>query len=359
MQMQRILNNYILDGEVVSVDEYGNGHINKTYLIKTDNSAKYILQQINTHVFKNPKHVMKNIELVTDFIRTSVALSNQDPSRAALEIVPTTNFCSYLKTKETYWRCYKFITGAKTYEQIENPKQFYQVGKAVGRFQNQLKDFPIEKLEITIPDFHNTPVRFERFLEVANEDRLQRGLDVFNEVKFIWDRRQIMPIIMELLDSGQIPYRVTHNDTKLNNVMLDEETDEAICVIDLDTVMPGSVLFDFGDAIRVGASTAAEDEVDLSKVKLDIELFTEFSRGFLEETKDILTIQEKKNLVNSAKIITLECGMRFLTDYLDGDNYFRIHRPKHNLERARTQFKLVSEIEKHTDILEKIIESLL
>lgn len=359
MQMHKILSNYILDGEAISVNEYGNGHINKTFLVTTSNNAKYILQQINGNVFKNPEDVMRNIELVTDYIRTKVALSNQDSSRAALEIVPTINFSSYFKTKDSYWRCYKFINGAKTYEQIENPRQFYQVGKAVGRFQRHLKDFPIEKLAITIPDFHNTPVRFQKFLEVASEDRYNRGLGVFNEVKFIWDRRHIMGIIMELLESGEIPYRVTHNDTKLNNVMLDEETDEAICVIDLDTVMPGSVLFDFGDAIRVGASTAAEDEQDLSKVKLDIELFTEFSRGFLEETKDFLVTKEIENLVNSTIIITLECGMRFLTDYLDGDKYFRIHRENHNLDRARTQFKLVSEIEKHKDLLEQIIKSLL
>ncbi len=355
MIMYQILSGFDIDGDIIKSEEYGNGHINKTYLVTTTTEKKYILQQININVFKRPKDVMENIELVTNHIRSKESCNGQDASRASLEIVGTKRNGSYVKLRENYWRCYKFIAGAKTYEKITNPLQFYEVGKAIGKFQLQLSDFPIERLHITIPDFHNTPKRYETFISVANMDEYDRGLDVFNEFKFICDRQDDMRIIEDGLTNGSIPLRVTHNDTKLNNIMIDESTNEAVCVIDLDTVMPGSVLYDFGDAIRVGASTAVEDEKDLSKIQVDFELFELFTRGFLETVHHILTPTEVENLVNSAKIITLECGMRFLTDYLDGDHYFAIHYEGHNLVRARAQFKFVEEIEKNYDQLQKIV----
>lgn len=360
MQMFNIIGSFRIDGTIIHSEIYGHGHINKTYLVTMSTNEKYILQQINTTVFKNPKDVMHNIVLVTDHIRSKCThLNHNDYTRSALEIVKTRDGKSYYENNNAYWRCYKFIDGAKTYEQIEHPNQFYEVGKAIGNFQKQLSDFNINDLKITIPHFHDTPKRFETFMQVATEDPMNRGMDVFNDIKFVCDRQQDMRVIVDGLDDKSIPERVTHNDTKLNNIMLDEKTDMAICVIDLDTVMPGSVLYDFGDAIRIGASTAPEDERDLRKVKLDLELFKVFSQGFLEMVKDELTPAEKQNLVLSTKIITLECGMRFLTDYLDGDNYFRTDYPRHNLNRARTQFKLVTEIEKHQDEMEKIIAELL
>lgn len=357
--MQKILQHYYFGKNTINVSPFGNGHINKTFLVVTDNKEKYILQQINTAVFKKPKEVMKNIELVTNYIRDIVEKSAKDPSRAALEIVPTLESKTFVKVEDMYWRCYRFVYGAKTYERIETPDMFYEVGKAVGVFQRQLKEFPIDDLSITIPDFHNTPVRFQKFLKVANDDPKRRGIEVFNEIKFVFDRQKIMGKIVELMKNKEIPVRVTHNDTKLNNIMIDEETKKAICVIDLDTVMPGSVLYDFGDAIRIGASTAVEDEKDLNKVNLDIELFENFAKGFLEKTYHFLTSKEIENLVEGARIITLECGMRFLTDYLEGDVYFKTHYETHNLDRARTQFKLVEDIEKNNDKLKNIIKNII
>jgi len=357
--MQRILKQYNFGNYAVKVEPFGNGHINKTFLVETTNKEKYILQQINTSVFKRPKEVMANIELITNYIREQVKKESKDPSRAALEIVPTNNKKTYVKLDDMFWRCYHYVCGAKTYEIIEQPELFYEVGKAIGVFQKQLKDFSIKKLHITIPDFHNTPVRFNKFLDVANDDSQKRGLEVFNEIKFIFDRQKEMTKIVDMMEKNEIPIRVTHNDTKLNNIMIDEVSNKAICVIDLDTVMPGSVLYDFGDAIRIGASTAVEDELDLSKVRLDIQLFELFSRGFLEKTHSFLMPKEIENLVEGARIITLECGMRFLTDYLENDIYFKVDYPNHNLVRARTQFKLVEEIEKNYDELQLIIKNIL
>jgi Ser/Thr protein kinase RdoA (MazF antagonist) len=357
--MQRILSQYAFGDKAVYMEPFGNGHINKTFLIKTSKDEKYILQQINTNVFKKPKEVMENISLVTSHIRKKVIAENGDPSRGALEIIPTVSGKAYAKIDEMYWRCYRFVGGAKTYEIIEKPELFYEVGKAIGIFQRQLSDFSIDKLHITIPDFHNTPVRFSHFLEISNEDQYNRGIEVFNEIKFVFDRQKTMSRIVRMLENGEIPTRVTHNDTKLNNVMLDEETNEAICVIDLDTVMPGSVLYDFGDAIRIGASTAVEDEKDLTNVHLDKNLFHLFTKGFLEKTYRFLNQNEVDNLVESARLITLECGMRFLTDYLNKDQYFSIKYPTHNLDRARTQFKLVEEIEQNYVDLTRIIQNII
>lgn len=356
MQMMQILDKFKIDGSIVHAEEYGNGHINKTYLVTTDRKEKFILQQINTHVFRNPKDLMQNIALVTSHIRRKTIESGGDASRVALEIIGTRDKKNYVKYKDNYWRCYRYIEGAKTYEKIEDPKQFYEVGKAVGKFQNQLQDLAIKKLHITIPDFHNTPKRYDHFFRIASADRYNLAMDIFNEIKFVFDRKNQINLIEEALSRKIIPVRVTHNDTKLNNVMLDEVTGEAICIIDLDTVMPGSLLYDFGDAIRIGASTALEDEKDLSKVQLDLNLFSLFTRGFLEALDGNIEEEELKLLVASTKIITLECGMRFLTDYLDGNTYFRIDYEEHNLIRARNQFKLVTEIERLENDMQKIVD---
>ncbi len=359
--MHNILEHYHFKDEVLSVSKYGKGHINSTFLVATS-STKYILQKINIEVFKKPIEVMENIELVTKHLKENASKYednlNNSSDRIALQIVNTINGDSYVSFQDTYWRCYNYIEDSISYEIAEDPQIFYEVGLAVGNFQKILNDFPVDRLNITIKDFHNTPARFEKFLSVAREDPHYRGLDTFNEIKFLLDRSKCMNNLMGLIDSGEVPIRVTHNDTKLNNILIDENTNKSICVIDLDTVMPGSVLFDFGDAIRVGASTAAEDEVDLEKVKLDLELFEAFTKGFLTHTKDILVEKEIDNLVESARIITLECGMRFLTDYLEKDIYFKIGYTNHNLVRARTQFKLVEEIEENYESLEQIVKDI-
>ncbi|MCK9536902.1 MAG: aminoglycoside phosphotransferase family protein [Bacilli bacterium] len=357
--MQKIFRQYSFGNEIKSINPFGHGHINKTYLVVTGHGERFILQRINHDVFKKPKEVMRNIELVTKHIRNQVKNEGKDPSRAALEIIPTINKKTYAIVDDYYWRCYRYVFGARTYEIIEKPELFYEVGKAVGVFQKQLNEFPIGKLHITIPDFHNTPVRFKNFVEATYIDPDNVGLNTFNEVKFVFDRKNIMNVITDMLDKNEIPERVTHNDTKLNNIMIDENTNKAICVIDLDTVMPGSVLYDFGDAIRVGASTAVEDEPDLSRVQLDVSLFELFSRGFLEETHRLLNQKEIDHLVEGARLITLECGMRFLTDYFKGNTYFSISYPKHNLVRARAQFKLVEEIEKNYSKLQNIIKNII
>jgi len=360
--MHKIFDQYSFGKCIKSIEPFGHGHINKTYLLITKKNEKYILQRINHNVFKKPKEVMENIELVTEYIRHQIKNGGNNPSQLALEIIPTLTGHSYAKVDDFYWRCYRYVYGARTYEVIENDEMFYEVGKAVGLFQKQLQNFPINKLHITIPDFHNTPARFKKFLEAIYGDNKTVDLDTFNDIKFVFERKDIMGTIIDLLEKGKIPLRVTHNDTKLNNIMIDERTHKAICVIDLDTVMPGSVLYDFGDAIRIGASTAIEDEPDLKKIKVDLNLFEKFSQGFLEETHQILNKVEISHLVESARIITLECGMRFLTDYFNGNVYFNIDYPHHNLIRARAQFKLVEEIEANSsslnDIIKKIIKSL-
>ncbi|HOI47232.1 MAG TPA: aminoglycoside phosphotransferase family protein [Bacilli bacterium] len=355
MKMFKLLENYDIVGDIKFVTPYGNGHINKTYLVATDRE-RYILQQINTHVFKKPKQVLHNIELVTEQIRISSELVGKDVSRAALRLVHTISGKSYVKVDKEFWRLYVFIADAKSYETVEHAHQMYEVGKAVGIFQKQLHGFPVYRLKTTIPNFHNTPVRYDRFQKVLMKDPERRAFEVYNEIKFVQDRVKKMSILMDLLNSKKVPVRVTHNDTKLNNVMFDNESNKAICMVDLDTVMPGTVLFDFGDAIRIGASTAAEDEKDLSKVGVELEYFKEFTRGFLKHTNGILVKDEIDNLVNSAIVITLECGMRFLTDHIDGDKYFGIKYPNHNLDRARTQFKMVEEMEKKYEDMIHIVK---
>jgi len=355
MKMFELLDHYDLMGDVKYVMPFGNGHINKTYLVATDQS-KYVLQQINTYVFKKPKKVIDNIEKVTEQIRIASETAGKDIMRSALKVVHTKKDATHIKIKKEYWRLYVFIADARSYETVEDKRQMYEVGKAVGVFQKQLYNFPANKLHVTIPNFHNTPYRYQYFLKILQKDPRNRAFDAYNEVKFIKDRVGKMSILTDLLAKKQVPLRVTHNDTKLNNVMFDNVTDKAICMVDLDTVMPGTVLYDFGDAIRIGASTAAEDEPDLSKVSINLDYFREFTRGFLKHTNGILVPAEIDNLVNSAIVITLELSMRFLTDHINGDKYFGIKRPNHNLDRARTQMKMVSEMEANYDAMVKIVE---
>lgn len=340
---------------VVEVGPYGDGHINDTYLSEMS-SPRFILQRINHQVFKSPEQVMSNIVLVTKHLRKKIIENGGDPKRETLTLVPTIKGESFYKTEDgNYFRMYEFIEGAKTYQVVEKPEHFYNAARAFGKFQNLLADFPAEKLYETIENFHNTAIRFENLLTAIEENKANRLNEVEKEVAFALERKKDASVIVDLIDEGKIPLRVTHNDTKYNNVMIDDITGEAVCVIDLDTVMPGSLLYDYGDSLRFGTNPAAEDEKDLSKVYCDLNLFEHFTRGFVEELGTTLTQTEKDLLPFSAKLMTYECGIRFLTDYLNGDIYFKTHYPTQNLDRTRTQFKLVKDMEDKNEQMNEIV----
>lgn len=337
---------------------YGNGHINDTYLCK--GHGDYIIQRINTDIFKEPVKVMDNIEAVTQHLRKKIIADNGDPTRETLNIVKTISDDNmYVDAEGNCYRAYEYIRDNITKETAQTPDDLYQAGKAFGRFQYRMSDFPSDSLYETIPDFHNTRKRFADFKQAVSNDVCQRAKTVTEEIEFALSRENITGTVVDLLSEGKLPLRVTHNDTKLNNVLFDSKTNNAICVIDLDTVMPGSLLYDYGDALRFGASSAAEDETDLNKVYFDLDKFTAFTKGFLTELAPSITEKEIELLPFSVKLLTFECGIRFLGDYLNGDVYFKTHRPGHNLDRARTQFKLVSDIEKKTNDMKKIIDGLI
>ena len=338
----------------VDIAPYGNGHINDTYI--AESNPRYILQRINSKVFKNPDQVMSNILGVTEHLRAQIIKNGGDPDRETLNVVKTIDGKSYYHAENgEYYRMYKFVERAKSYDTPESPVMLYEAARAFGRFQNMLSDYPADKLYETIPDFHDTRKRFANLKRAVEEDKMGRRASVEKEIEFAFARGQETGIIVDAIADGSVPLRVTHNDTKLNNVMLDEKTGEGICVIDLDTVMPGSLLYDYGDALRFGASSGAEDEVDLDKIWFDLEMFEEFTKGFLSEVGSKLTARERELLALSAKMMTYECGIRFLTDYLEGDTYFKTHREGQNLDRARTQFKLVADMESKMDEMNAII----
>lgn len=348
-------------GEYIDHIRYGNGHINDTFLIrfrqKDGSIEKYILQRMNHEIFKNPDQLMKNIGNVTSFLRDKIDEAHGDIRRETMNIILTREGRTFFKDSiESYWRAYLFIDDAVSYDKVEKPEDFYESAVSFGHFQNLLADFNADSLYETIPDFHNTPVRYTAFLKAVENDTCNRAKKVQPEILFLQRRETEMKACMELLKTGELPLRVTHNDTKLNNIMIDHKTGKGICVIDLDTVMPGLSIYDYGDSIRFGANTASEDERDLSKVTLDLNLFELYTKGFLEGCNGSLTDKEIDMLPMGAKLMTMECGMRFLTDYLQGDTYFRIHREGHNLDRCRTQLKLVEDMERKWDSMKNIVE---
>ncbi len=354
------VNNICFEGRFIEGTPYGFGHINDTYAVyfkKHDgNTHRYILQRINHDVFKDPEGLMENIIKVTGHLRERIIETGGDPDRETLNLIPSKDGKLYYKSScGNYWRGYIFIEGAQTYQVVENSTHLYNAGKAFGRFQRLLNGFPADSLHESIPDFHNTKKRFESFLKSVEEDAVNKAREVQAEIEFILKREKDVSVLIELQKKGRLPLRVTHNDTKFNNVLIDNNTGEGICVIDLDTVMPGLSLYDFGDSIRSGANSAAEDEKDLSKVSMDLNLFERFTCGFLENSGEFLNPDEIEYLPFAAKLMTFECGMRFLTDYLNGDTYFRIHRKHHNLDRARTQFKMVKDIEENFELMKSIV----
>ncbi|HJB93024.1 MAG TPA: aminoglycoside phosphotransferase family protein [Candidatus Borkfalkia stercoripullorum] len=334
-------------GTFVSCVRYGEGHINDTFkLTVNDNGIEkhYILQRINNRLFADVDKLMHNIELVTDFCRKSVEKRGGDPLRECLMLVRTKDGKSFYFDGENYFRMYVFIENATSYQVVRDPADFYESARAFGGFASLLADFDASQLYEILPDFHNTKVRYANFLRAMEKDVCGRKNEVQKEVDWVISHKDLCGKIVDKIASGEIPLRVTHNDTKLNNVMLDDATGKALAVIDLDTVMPGSLCYDFGDSIRFGCNPAAEDEPDLSKVNFRFDLYETYLDGYLSAVGGSVTEEEKKNLPVGAVLMTYECGMRFLTDYLEGDVYFKTHRPKQNLDRARTQFKLVDDM---------------
>jgi len=351
---------FAIDGTFLDATPYGTGHINDTYASRfqtRDGVRRFIHQRINRVVFKDPAMLMSNIERVTSHARRTIVAAGGDPDRETLTLIPTTDGRSFhLSPEGEYWRTYIFIEGARTYDQVVDPHHVFSASRAFGRFQGMLQTLPGERLHETIPDFHHTPRRWAAFEAALAADTCGRAGAARPEIAFVLDRQADVSVIVDLLADGTIPERVTHNDTKLNNVMIDDVTGEGVCVIDLDTVMPGSALYDFGDTVRTAATTAPEDERDLSKVGVDLGTFELLVRGYLEATRDFLTRPEVDLLAYAARLITFENGMRFLTDYLAGDVYFKVHRRDHNLDRCRTQFTMVAEMDRRMEEMEALVE---
>jgi len=356
-EVRAIARHFHLHGEFREAAPYGSGHINDTYCASFDQAGtpvRYILQRINHNVFKNPVALMENVQRVTTHLATKVA-GEADASRRVLTLAPTRDGLAYHRDPQgNYWRAYLFIEKARTYDAVESPAQAFQAARAFGRFQQQLADLPAPRLHDTIPDFHHTPKRFVALEAAIAADAVGRAKLAKPEIEFALRHKPITGVLLE----AKLPERVTHNDTKFNNVMLDDATGEGLCVIDLDTLMPGLALYDFGDMVRTTTSPAREDERDLSKVTMQFPMFEALVRGYLESAGGFFTKAEKQLLPFSGKLITFEIGIRFLTDYLAGDTYFKVHREGHNLDRCRTQFRLVESIEQQEEDMNQLVETL-
>lgn len=358
-EIRAIAEKFELKGAFLGFSLISEGHINNTLKISCEENGKtvnYLLQEINTSVFKDSDILMSNVSAVTSFIKDKLTKNPGLSSMESLYCYPTKDGDTYYTDENgRVWRVYNFIENSVCYDFLDSEALFYKTAKGFGEYAKLLSDFPMEKLGETIPNFHHTAKRYENLLKAIEENRSGRLDLCLPEIEFVKERAEDTHKITDLLESGALPLRVTHNDTKLNNILFSKTTNEPICVVDLDTVMPGSSLYDFGDAIRSGAATAAEDERDLTKVRLNLDLFKAYVEGYLSAAGDGLTETEISLLPFGAKLITLECGMRFLTDFLDGDVYFRTSYPEHNLVRCRTQLKLVEEMEKHAPEMEEIV----
>ncbi len=355
----KVIERFNVEGEILTAEPYGSGHINSTYYVRMRNSGKeyeYILQKINKNVFKEPAKLMENYLNVTEFLRKIIIEESGDPERETINVIKTKNGESFTVDDDgEYWRLIIFVTDSMSFDKVETPEQFYDSAVAFGNFQYLLRNYPADTLNETIPNFHNTPVRYNNLMKAVAEDKCGRLASVLPEVDFCRAREDFSATLERARENGSLPLRVTHNDTKLNNILFDAPTGKAVCIIDLDTIMPGYSVNDFGDSIRFGATTALEDERDLSLVNFDISLYEMYVKGFIEGAKGGLTDTELELLPVGAIMMTLECGMRFLTDYLEGDTYFRTSREGQNLDRARNQFKLVSDMEKKLPEMHEIV----
>ena len=357
---QIVCENFDVAGSFISATPYGSGHINDTKLVVINNGGvetNYILQRINTNVFKDPVALMGNFASVTAYLAESIKKDGGDPTRETLNVIKTKDGKNYFVDEDGgYWRMLVFVTDSASYDKVERPEQFYDSAVAFGNFQYQLRNYPADTLAETIVNFHNTPDRLRQFREALAKDTCGRAASVAKEIEFVNSREEFASTLEKAHAEGKLPLRVTHNDTKLNNILFDAKTGKALCIIDLDTIMPGYSVNDFGDSIRFGATTALEDEKDLSKVNFDISLYELYVKGFIEGAKGGLTEGELELLPIGAMMMTFECGTRFLTDYLNGDTYFKTSREGHNLDRARNQFKLVSDMEARLDEMRAIVK---
>jgi Phosphotransferase enzyme family len=346
-----------IDGDYVSAEPCGSGHINDTYSTVFDQGgacARYILQRINHNIFKNPEALMENVRRVTAHLGQKSA-GEPDQQRRVLTLIPTRDGKPFHRDEAgNYWRAYIFIAGAHSYDTVASPRQAFEAARAFGRFQTLLADLPAPRLHDSIPNFHHTPKRFATLEQAIAADAVNRAKLAKPEIEFALRHKAICDVLL----AAQLPERATHNDTKFNNVLLDDATGEAICVIDLDTVMPGLALYDFGDMVRSTTSPAQEDERDLSKVTMLFPMFEALARGYLGPAAEFLTKAERELLAFSGKLITFEIGIRFLTDFLAGDTYFKVHRENHNLDRCRTQFKLAESIAQQEDRMNKLVETI-
>ena len=358
-ELSEIIGMFAFPGTFVEAIPYGNGHINDTYRLTFEQNGRpvyYILQRMNHKVFQKPEELMENIEGVTAWLKKKIQENGGDIYRETLNVIPSADGKAWcVDDTGEYWRAYYFIENALCLDQAAGAQDFYESAVAFGHFQRLLSDYPADTLHETIPDFHNTPLRYQALLQAAQADPKGRLKNVSDEMAFFLDHADDYGVAERMKASGELPLRVTHNDTKLNNIMIDDKTGEGICVIDLDTIMPGLSIFDFGDSIRFGANTAAEDEQDVSKVSLSLPLFESYTKGFLAGCAGSLTRAEVEMLPMGAKLMTLECGIRFLTDYLMGDTYFKTAYPEHNLVRARTQIALVADMEEKWGEMENIV----
>ena len=359
---ENIFRKFSVEGSFSGATPFGNGHINDTYSIDSvlpDGSIKrYVLQRVNTFVFRDVDGLMENISKVTRFLVGQLTKAGRDPDKEAMQVIPAVDGSLYHRDDVgNCWRMLSMVENTISLQQAQSNEDFYEAAVAFGRFQHLLSGYDAKSLVEVIPFFHYTPKRFSDLEAAIERDAVGRVKEVGPEIRFALERKKEVSVLTDLLEKKELPLHVTHNDTKLNNVLFDKETRKGVCVIDLDTVMPGLCHYDYGDAIRFGASTAEEDETNLKKVKMDLSLFEIFTRGFLEETIDSLSDAEIRTLPWGAKLMTFECGMRFLTDFLEGDAYFKINRPVQNLDRARNQFALVSDMEEKWDKMHEIIEN--
>jgi Ser/Thr protein kinase RdoA (MazF antagonist) len=362
-QLKEISKKFQIYGEILHAETFKIGHINETYSATYSQGGtrvRYIHQKVNKNVFKNPGAVMRNVMRVTTHILKKLEIQDvRHLTRRCLIVIPTRDGRSFYQTDEgEVWRTFVFIEGVETFEAVQSPEQAFQAGRAFGEFQRLLVDLPGERLFETIPDFHNTRKRVGALQQAIQKDHNNRARDAREEIEFARQHEAIADVILKAMAKKKIPERITHNDTKFNNVMLDVLTGESMCVVDLDTVMPGCALYDFGDMVRATTSSTLEDELDLSKVKMQMPMFKKLAEGYLSSAGQFLSKAEKSYIALSGKLISFELGVRFLTDYLSGDNYFRIHRPAHNLDRCRTQFKLVESIERQEDAMQAYVNKL-
>ena len=359
--LQAVGSRFEIDGEFHEAHRIKVGHINETFAVayhQCGELVRYVHQTVNTAVFKEPIPLMNNVVQVTQHLRERLKSQGTcDLDRRALQVISGRDGQPFhIDDQGRFWRTFRFVERVRTFEAAETPAQAYQAGLAFGQFQSLLSDLPCQDLAVTIPDFHHTRKRFTHLQDAIAADECNRAQSAAEAITFVLDQESLVDTLLDAHARGEIPERVTHNDTKFNNVMLDLENGNAMCVVDLDTVMPGLVLYDFGDMVRTTTSRTAEDETYLDRVEMELPLFAELARGYLESTRSFLTTKEKSFLVLSGTLITLTIGIRFLTDYLEGDHYFRVHRPDHNLDRCRKQFKLVRSIQEKSEAMQKLVD---